>query len=83
MHHVIAQQDLRRLTRDRVELRGLLTDPRNLLGLCVTCHDRHTLAFARLSFSLLSQDALDFAHEIGLSHLLDRYYTKDDYGCAA
>lgn len=83
-HHVISRQALKRLTKDPKERARLINDERNLVWVCVPCHMRHENAFRRLPLSSLPQSALDFATEVGLAHLIDRYYTKEaDHGRAA
>lgn len=68
---------LKRTTRDPVEQRALIADERNLIWLCMPCHFRHENAFRRVPFAVLPQEALDFADEVGLSHLIDRYYPRE------
>jgi hypothetical protein len=79
-HHVLSRQALKKLARDATERRRLIEDERNLVWVCVPCHMRHENAFRRLSFSVLPQEALDFAEEVGLMHLIDRFYPREEAG---
>lgn len=67
-HHVIAAQTLRQHHPDH------LYDPRNALSLCRRCHDMHTSAARRIPRSRLRPENEEFAAELGLTHLLERYY---------
>jgi len=79
-HHIIAKQTIKRLakTNDWIWEReqSCVWDCRNGLPLCAKCHQNHETAFERVNRSLLSEDALDFADELGLLHLIERYYPE-------
>lgn len=70
-HHVITQQQLRRHGYG-----DKLWDPRNGMALCTFHHTRHTLARERIPFELIPPAAVEFATELGLDWLLDRYYPR-------
>lgn len=78
IHHVISQQRLKRLARDRKmpEMRklDLLTDPRNSIVLCRPCHHRHTVRNETLPLSSIPPAAWDFARELGLKDELIKEY---------
>lgn len=68
-HHILTQQQLR-----KHGLKHLLWDTRNGLPLCDRAHDRHHSAHERIPRDLLPAGALQFAEEVGLMHLIERYY---------
>lgn len=78
IHHVISQQRLKRLARDRKlpEMRklDLLTDPRNSIVLCRECHHRHTVRNETLPLSSIPAAAWDFARELGIKNELVEEY---------
>lgn len=72
-HHVIEQAELKRVWRSakrREEkltwptLRALLDDERNLAGVCVRTHERHTSRFDELPLWCLPDSAFEFAREL-------------------
>lgn len=68
-HHVIAKQTLRR--------RGLLEflwDVRNRMPVCEHRHGQHTNRFRPIPRDLVPPEAVAFAEELDLSHLIDRAY---------
>jgi hypothetical protein len=72
-HHILTQQQLRRIKATDEQM----WDVRNGMALCERHHRRHTRALARVPFSLLSPEALEFAEECRLAWVLDRYYPKE------
>lgn len=68
-HHVIPKQSLKRRN-----LHAHLWDARNGIPLARRVHERHTTAVERIERSALPPAAEEFAAELGLSHLLERYY---------
>lgn len=82
VHHVVAQEKIRQylstLRLSRSELaevrRRRQWDPRNALAVCVGCHERHTTATARIPMRVLPEEVWEFAAEIELEHLIERYY---------
>jgi hypothetical protein len=83
-HHVTAQESIKRYVKglglDAQEaaetLARLRWDLRNGLAICRACHAAHTSGKRRLPLALVTMKARQFAHEIGLDHLLDRYYRR-------
>lgn len=79
-HHVIAKQEIKRIARsgrwefDREQ--DALWDVRNGIPLCDVCHQRHETAFKRVPRNVLPSAALDFAGEMGVDHLIERYYPE-------
>lgn len=70
-HHIITQQALR---REGLEL--YLWDLRNRLTVCQGRHDRHHNG-TRIARELLPAPAFEFAEEVGLTRLIERYYPAD------
>lgn len=70
-HHVIAAHQLKKRG-----LHHLLYDVRNGLCLCYRAHRRHTNRTEPIDYSYLSQQAIDFATEVGLDWQLDRDYPR-------
>jgi hypothetical protein len=71
-HHLLTQQQLRKRG-----LSDVAYDVRNGMGLCNRHHRRHTRAVERIPFAVLPERAHEFAAELGLGWLLDRYYPKE------
>lgn len=72
-HHVVERRALKR--------RGLeehLWDKRNRMSLCERHHARHTTAVERIPYSAVPAEAHEFAAELGLTYLIDRYYKKEE-----
>ena len=68
-HHVIEAKTLKK--------RGLhehLYDVRNRLPVCEWRHEQHTTRFKPIPRRLIPASAEEFAEELGLTYLLDRYY---------
>jgi hypothetical protein len=68
-HHVIEKKTLRRHGLDE-----FVWDKRNRLSVCEYRHEQHTSRYNPIPRSLVPQDALDFAREIGLDYVIERYY---------
>lgn len=74
-HHVIREQDLRKLLpADGIE--AVLADPRNGLSLCRLDHSRHHARFAPIPRELLSPCHFEFAADHGLTWLLEKTYPE-------
>lgn len=85
-HHVIEKERLKKylaektrglaLAAEEIEkmLNALLWDVRDGVAVCVTCHRRHTDGVLRLPRACLPATAFEFADEVGLGYVLDRYY---------
>jgi 5-methylcytosine-specific restriction endonuclease McrA len=71
-HHVIGKSQLKRLGHHH-----LLWDERNAMPLCRRCHERHETATDRIPRTLLTEANRDFASDLGLEWMLDRYYAED------
>lgn len=71
-HHVISQQQLRRVGRY-----DLLWDPNNGMGACDKGHDRHHLAFDRIPLESIPERCLAFAREHGFEDVIARYYPSE------
>jgi cytochrome c553 len=69
-HHVISADYLRRNHLEHVY------DARNALAVCEDCHAKHTSAMERIPRRCLRPENEQFAKELGLEHLLDRYYEE-------
>jgi hypothetical protein len=69
-HHVITQQQLRHLGLD-----DQLWNPANGASLCERHHRRHHNRRQPVPWQRLPDRCRKFAHELGVSYLLDRYYT--------
>ena len=80
IHHVISQQRLKRLARDRKlpEMRklDLLTDPRNSIVLCRECHHKHTIRHETLPLRSIPAAAWDFCRELGIKDELIKEYAS-------
>lgn len=72
-HHILYRQHILVQTKDP----AALWDVRNCLPLCFDCHNRHHSAFRRVPRHLLSDDALTFAEELGVLHLIERFYPEE------
>lgn len=70
-HHVLTQQALRKRG-----LEHLRWDVRNGVCVCEGAHRRHTLALERIPYEALPPAALEFADEVGLGWMIDRYYPR-------
>lgn len=73
-HHVIYRQELRRR-------RGDMKDRRNLIPLCLRCHERHHSRIAPISLSNLPDEVFDFAYELmgpAAYDYLGRHYAGED-----
>lgn len=68
-HHVITQQQLRK--RGLLKYRWAVA---NGVPVCEKAHTRHTGAVERLPRALLPPETVSFAEELGLVHLIERYY---------
>ena len=78
-HHVITQQQLRKLPGmgDPIRSESILWDRRNLLALCDRCHARHHSRFLPVPLSVVLQrcpEIVRFASEHGLTWYLSREY---------
>lgn len=94
-HHVIAAQHLRRWARSQEwtkkerprRTQALLTDPRNLMAVCVACHMSHENYSRRMARAQVPDAAWEFARELGdwATVRLERDYPlhDDDAGAAA
>lgn len=80
VHHVVSQRRLKRLAKDRkmtpLELLRLLTDPRNSMLVCETCHDRHTLRHTPLPRSAISEAAWEFIYDWHLEEEIMKEYPE-------
>lgn len=78
VHHVIEQQTLKRVAKDRkwsqFKLLTVLWDPRNSMLLDETCHHLHTVKSKRLPISAVSEAAWEFAAEYDLTDIIVREY---------
>jgi hypothetical protein len=78
VHHPIEQQRLKTYAKDKgigyLRLLRLLTDDRNSMLVCQTCHHGHTSGMNPLPRRALSQPAWDFAAELGLTDELMEGY---------
>lgn len=70
-HHILTQQQLRKRGFSDVSY-----DVRNGMGLCNRHHRRHTRALERVPFERVPDRAHEFAAELGLGWLIDRYYPR-------
>ena len=68
-HHVVEAKTLKKRG-----LREYLYDVRNRLPVCEWRHEQHTTRFKPIPRSLIPSSAEEFAAELGLTYLLDRYY---------
>lgn len=81
-HHVVAKQEIKRVARsarwefDREQ--DALWDVRNGMPLCSRCHQQHETAFRRVPRRLVPAAAVEFARELGVEHVIDRYYPDVD-----
>ncbi len=77
-HHIIAKQTIKKTAKtegwDWDREQEAIWDNRNGIPLCSECHQRHEVAFKRVSRSNVPDAAVEFAAELGLGHLIDRYY---------
>jgi hypothetical protein len=69
-HHLVTQQQLRKIHASEEQR----WDVRNGMALCERHHRRHTRALERVPFDVLRSEALEFAREIGLGWILEKYY---------
>lgn len=73
VHHIVPKQILK-----REGFTDRLWDDRNALVLCRHCHARHEHAVLRVPFAVLTVQAQEFADELSLGWVLERYYdTKE------
>ena len=86
-HHVVTQaaivDNLRALLDDDHALKLVLSDPRNGMPLCKSCHDAHhhpAVNDGRLPYEMLKPCHIEFAELHGLSWWLEKHYPK---GCVA
>ena len=70
-HHVIRRQHVKRYIGSSPDV---LWDPRNVLGLCRDCHERHTNRSRPVPRHVVPLAALDFAEDHGLTWLIEREY---------
>lgn len=78
VHHVIPQQKLKAVARDRkvtkLTLLRWLTDPRNAILVCPTCHLGDTTRMEPIPRIAIPEPAWEYADELGLAGLvLERY----------
>jgi len=78
-HHIITQQQLRRLPEmdDPVHAAVVLWDRRNCLPLCDRCHARHHSKFRQVPLGVVltkAPEVVRFAAEHGLTWYLSREY---------
>jgi hypothetical protein len=74
-HHVIPQQRLERIARQRgVEPETLLWDPRNGMLLCVRCHFDHEHGVRPIPHRVLTHIHLCFARDVGEEVYVERTY---------
>ncbi len=75
-HHVVREQTLRALARDRgYDFEAVRWDRRNRLLICrEACHEAHTNASRRIHVSKLRPDTFEFILEYGFEGQLDREY---------
>lgn len=65
LHHVIYQQELRRIARAAgTSARALIADPRNLVPVAFDCHGQHHAAARRLELWRLPDSVFEFAREV-------------------
>lgn len=76
-HHVIPQEALKR-TLDEESLPKVLWDPEIGRAVCRRHHGRHTGAARRLPASVITPRAREIAEAIGLGHVLDKTYRKEE-----
>lgn len=79
---MISQQRLKRYVRERklpkLRLHELLTDHRNSIVLCKTCHSRHTHRQETVRLEALPAAAWQFATELDLDQeLIDEYRERE------
>ena len=70
-HHIIPARFLKRHGH-----KDKLWDTRNRLWAGECCHARHETAVRRFPREFIDRRAEEFAAEIGLTHVLDRFYGK-------
>ena len=79
-HHVIAKQTIKRMARsekwDWDREQETIWDFRNGIPVCVDCHQRHETAYRRISQSNVPPEAVEFADELGVGYLIERYYPE-------
>ena len=79
-HHVVAKQEVKRVARSARwefdQTQDALWDARNGMPLCSKCHQQHETAFKRVPRHLVPATALEFARELGVEHVIDRYYPE-------
>ena len=71
-HHVLPKASLRTRHIDPY------ADPRNGMPLSRRVHAEHTNAKRRILRGQLPAAALEYAEEVGLIHLIERYYPEED-----
>lgn len=72
-HHLITQQQLRNR-----HLSDFAWDVRNGMWLCYRAHRRHHSGHERIPYELIPARAHEFAEELGLAWILDRFYPKEE-----
>jgi hypothetical protein len=72
-HHIVSRQTLRRLGH-----LDFLLDKRNRLPVCEHRHEQHTTAYKPIPREALPVSVFEFAHELGLTWYLDRFYPSTD-----
>lgn len=83
-HHIVPARYIRRYVRslrlDAPEaaklLARLLYDPRNGLCLCRRDHDKHETGYTRVPRELIPSKAFQFARELKLDYVIDRFYPE-------
>ena len=68
-HHVTEARTLRKHGLD-----DLRYDLRNRMAVCEHRHEQHTSAYKRIPRALVPKAAEEFARELNLDYLLDRFY---------
>jgi hypothetical protein len=85
-HHVITQQELRRIARSKgLDVDRLLWDRRNCLALCQRHHDAHHSWSHRLTLDLVlakCPKVAQFARELDLEWWLERNYPNNGEAAA-
>lgn len=81
VHHVIAQQRLKRYARENdlpaKSLLALLTDPRNSIVVCKRHHGNHTVRVEPIPMSAIPDAAWEFAKELGLEDEMLKEYRRE------
>jgi hypothetical protein len=84
-HHVIRRQDLRQAVKEDwifATYEELVLDPRNMVPMAQSCHERHHSRSRPLRLSVLPDEAFEFAADVlgagRAFNYLRRGYTGDD-----